>query len=129
MNNVSSDLPVLHWGDDVLLAYFTSNTDPNRNFAKFFKETRARLYEMLIERASGGDSTAEESYLNACLEYEEHPSMWDLQYPVRHQTRFTTAFKKNSTEGSDCFVVRSHHQTQRLLKLGAMHIEALRSKH
>ncbi|KAF1848918.1 uncharacterized protein K460DRAFT_82814 [Cucurbitaria berberidis CBS 394.84] len=125
MNHVRDNLPLSQWSNEVLLAYFTSNVDPNRNFAKFFEQTRARLYEILCDRAGGQKNEVQEAYLKACLEYKEHTSVLDPQRPVQHQMQFIALLKAQPGH----ITVRTHAHNQRLLKLAAKHIGILRSKH
>lgn len=125
MEHVDRGLPLAQWDNDVLLAYFTSNIDPHRNFNKFFRETRARIYGLLVDRASGELTATDEVYLRACMEYKQHPAVMDVAHPVKHQAEFISLIKQYPNS----LVVRNQALTQRLLKLAGKHIARLREKH
>jgi len=56
------------WGSSVLLSYFASNTDRERNFSLFFGQTRVRVALYLAEMSKGASAAIKKEYVLACLE-------------------------------------------------------------
>ncbi|KAF2848442.1 hypothetical protein T440DRAFT_520126 [Plenodomus tracheiphilus IPT5] len=125
MENVNYlKLPIGEWRDEVLLAYFTSNVDKYRNFHIFFKQTRARLFDIFVRRVSNDASQLEEAYLLACMEYKRHHAVLDTQYPVKHQEYFISLFKANSA----CFSLPGSSRIDNILGVAGKHIKKLREE-
>ncbi|KAF2271750.1 uncharacterized protein EI97DRAFT_446337 [Westerdykella ornata] len=65
---IKTGTPLEKWEKRVLLSYFVSNVDKDRNFNLFFQQTRARAFDYLTRWTSRKASALEAAYVLACLE-------------------------------------------------------------
>lgn len=80
------------------------------------RETQKILYVLQGDPCTLTDKLyeTEEAYMKACLEYQKHPAVANLEHPVKHQAGFVSLLKRDLSS----FVVRGQAEN--------LHLHALR---
>ena len=105
--------PFSYWAPAMILAYFTSNVDKNRNLSMAFEQTRARVYEIYgyFNKHRVHAHLVDKAYLTSVLEYQKFPGVFDPYRPVQFQVEFVKAVRDNP----EAFIIRNKVQNSKLL--------------